>query len=203
MRADDEILDQIDRVIADVERTENLYAAKARLSATIERLAPNSAYVAEAQALRMPNMQWYVTAMIEMLRCIRADYEGGYMRRIEELVHANVFSDFLAMAEELLNKRYKDPAAVLAGTVLEGHLRSLAVRHDVPYEDAEGRRLRANRLNADLASAEVYNGLEQKNVTAWLDLRNKAAHGDFEQYESGHVAALIQSVREFMIRHPA
>jgi len=45
--------------------------------------------------------------------------------------------------------------------------------------------------------------LEQKSVTAWLDLRNKAAHGHYDDYDHQQVAALIRDVREFLIRNPA
>jgi hypothetical protein len=40
-------------------------------------------------------------------------------------------------------------------------------------------------------------------VTAWLDLRNKAAYGEYGEYDHERVAALIRDVREFMIRNPA
>jgi len=37
-------------------------------------------------------------------------------------------------------------------------------------------------MNADLAKVKVYGILEQKNVTAWLDLRNRAAHGKYLEF---------------------
>jgi hypothetical protein len=45
--------------------------------------------------------------------------------------------------------------------------------------------------------------MDQKNVTAWLDLRNKAAHGHYEQYQKEQVALLISGVRDFITRNPA
>ena len=51
--------------------------------------------------------------------------------------------------------------------------------------------------------AEVYSKLDQKNVTAWLDLRNKAAHGHYDQYESAQVGLLISGFRDFITRNPA
>jgi hypothetical protein len=55
----------------------------------------------------------------------------------------------------------------------------------------------------ELTAAGAYNGLEQKSGTAWLDLRNKAAHGHYDDYDHQQVAALIRDVREFLIRNPA
>ena len=37
-------------------------------------------------------------------------------------------------------------------------------------------------ITSELAKQGVYSKLEQKNVTAWLDLRNKAAHGKYSEY---------------------
>jgi hypothetical protein len=40
-------------------------------------------------------------------------------------------------------------------------------------------------------------------VTAWLDLRNKAAHGQYADYTKEQVALTLQGVRDFISRHPA
>ena len=40
-------------------------------------------------------------------------------------------------------------------------------------------------LNAALVKAGAYTKLDQKNVTAWLGLRNKAVHGDYSAYTMG------------------
>ena len=137
-----------------------------------------------------------------ILQALRDDYEGGYSRTVEELIHADVFADFLAMADELLAKKYKDPAAVIAGSVLEEHLRKLAVAAGVSVM-VGGRPKKADTINADLVKATVYNKLEQKQVTAWLDLRNKAAHGHYDEYDDAQVLGLIRDVSAFMVRHPA
>jgi hypothetical protein len=58
-------------------------------------------------------------------------------------------------------------------------------------------------MNADLASAGVYTKLDQKSVTAWLDLRNKAAHGEYAKYSQEQVGLLVSGVRDFIARNPA
>jgi hypothetical protein len=40
-------------------------------------------------------------------------------------------------------------------------------------------------------------------VTAWLEVRNKAAHGKFEEYPSEHVDLLLRGVRGLISRYPA
>ena len=62
---------------------------------------------------------------------------------------------------------------------------------------------KADQMNSDLAAFPAYGKLDQKNVTAWLDLRNKAAHGDYGAYSADQVALLSQGVRDFITRNPA
>jgi hypothetical protein len=122
---------------------------------------------------------------------------------VVELIHADIFTDFLDMADYLMQQGYKDPAAVVAGSVLEEHLRKLCDKYGIPTVKADGKPKTADALNSELASANVYSKLEQKSVTAWLDLRNKAAHGKYTEYDQDQVASLIRGVREFAIRNPA
>ncbi len=79
----------------------------------------------------------------------------------------------------------------------------MAISNGVEIEvetDGVLRPKKADRLNSDLAKAEVYSKLDQKAVTMWLDLRNKAAHGHFQEYTKDQVSNMIQSVIEFMVR---
>ncbi len=162
------------------------------LAATIDRLAPpNSPYRNEIGHI-MANK-------VGALRALRRDYEADHLASIHGLVRAEVFADFIEMAEHLLDQGYKDPAAVLVGGVLEGHLRVLCAGRGIPT-DAAGGPKKADTMNGELASAVVYNKLDQKNVTAWLDLRNKAAHGRYKDYTQDQVSNMLQGVREFVAR---
>ncbi|TKJ30090.1 MAG: hypothetical protein CEE40_06055, partial [Chloroflexi bacterium B3_Chlor] len=141
------------------------------------------------------------------LRALRNAVASGYLVSLQELVHAEVFGDFLKMAGYLLEEGYKDPAAVLTGGVLEGHLRKICVKHELPIDvpDKRGvpRPKKAESMNADLGRKPVYSKLDQKSVTAWLDLRNKAAHGHYDEYTHQQVELMLQGVTDFLRRHPA
>ncbi|HEY4279038.1 MAG TPA: hypothetical protein VGM91_12495 [Conexibacter sp.] len=184
----------------------NAVAMSTTILATIERIAPNSAYSMSAASVTASSSMATpatVTNLTGVLVALRAAIEAGYLLTLQELVHATVFSDFLEMADELQRRGFKDAAGVIAGTVLEEHVRKLAAANEVETQDNEGKALKLERLNTLLARVRVYNGLEQKNVTAWYDLRNKAAHGEYEAYDHSQVAGMIQGVRDFAIRHPA
>ena len=124
------------------------------------------------------------------------------MQSHEELIRADVFAEFLQMADYLVDCGYKDAGAVIAGSTLEGHLRKIATRNKIPTSTEE-REKRAASLNAEIAKAGGYSKLDEENVTAWLGLRNKAAHGQYSEYDKGQVKLLIASVRDFLTRTPA
>jgi hypothetical protein len=139
-----------------------------------------------------------------ILSAAHDEMAGGWLATTKGLVSAEIFADFLEMAQHLLDEGYKDPAAVVAGSVLEEHLRQLCVKNGIPIEVTQQDRQvpkKADSLNGDLGNAPVYNKLDQKTVTAWLDLRNKAAHGKYEEYSTEQVALMLQGVSDFMVRN--
>ena len=143
------------------------------------------------------------TAGRGILSAAREDLTDGWLTTTRGLISAEIFSDFLEMAEYLSGEGYKDPAAVMAGSVLEEHLRQLCQKHGIATTTKkQGSPLprKADALNAELAKKNVYNKLDQKNITAWLDLRNKAAHGKYQEYSSEQVSLMLQSVADFMVR---
>lgn len=144
-----------------------------------------------------------VMMLAGILKSLRTSYKSGYLQSIQALIHADVFADFLEMADYLLSEGYKDAAAVITGGVLEEHLRKLAGKHGIALSDAAGKPRKAASLNDDLVKSTAYDKLEQKNVTAWLDLRNKAAHGDYGSYDKQHVEHLVLGVRSFVARYSA
>ena len=173
-----------------------LYAeVNAILAATLDRLAPaNSPY--------RESISGIMVHKVGALRALRRDYDAGYLSSVQSLVRAEVFADFLEMAEHLLQQGYKDPCAVLVGGVLEDRLRSLCQGRGIPLQTSDKPK-KADSMNNALAAAGVYSKLDQKNVTAWLDLRNKAAHAQYDEYNADQVRSLLAGVREFAARAAA
>jgi hypothetical protein len=149
------------------------------------------------------NLSVHIDVGIGILCAAKDDIIGGWLATTRGLISAEVFSDFLSMADHLLEEGYKDPAAVMAGSVLEEHLRQLCNAHEIEVEtDNDGKvsPKKADRLNSELAKANAYNKLDQKQITSWLDLRNKAAHGHYDEYSKEQVALMLQGITDFMTR---
>ncbi len=178
-----------------------------RAAAAIERFAPpGSVYVTEANAIRAHDtatLSWKADHLCAVVRALRDDYEMGGFESVAELVHADVFDDFLDMAQELLDKTYLGPAAVVAGSVLEEHLRKLADKRDIPLSDNRERPKSVERLTVDLRQAGQFTEVQRKNVQARYGQRTAGAHGHADQLEAREVERMIDSVRDFIARHPA
>ncbi len=139
-----------------------------------------------------------VTAL-GILKAAHDDYEHGYLFEVRTLITAEVFDDFREQAEHLLANGYAGPAAVVAGSVLEDGLRKVCQRRNVPL-DAKPK---VDRMNADLAKDGVYNALTQHRITFLAAIRNKAAHGQWDQFTERDVADLVSGVRSLMEQHLA
>lgn len=144
--------------------------------------------------------------IIGIVRALKIDLEDGYLHSFSELVRAEMFESLIEMAEHLVEEGYKDAAAVIAGASLESHLRQLSSKYggsiDHPPKDGGARKKKAEHLNQELGK-NAYSLFDQKQITAWLDLRNNAAHGHYSEYDQDQVAKLIEWVRDFISKNPA
>ncbi|WP_411112936.1 hypothetical protein [Streptomyces sp. 029-5] len=175
-----------------------------RLESAIERISiPSSVQRRQLHLHQNLGNSFKLAEYAGIAAALRDDLKSGWIESVVELVHAETYSDYLEMAEELLKAQYKDPAAVITGTSLEVHVRGLCVKHGVDVELPTGTPKKADTMNADLKKAGVYDGLQQKQLTAWMDLRNKAAHGDYGSYDTQQVRLFIDGVRAFMLKYPA
>jgi hypothetical protein len=129
-----------------------------------------------------------------VLLSVKDDISSGWFQDVETLVSAEVFDDFLDMAEYLLDNGYKDPTASLIGAVLEDSLRRICKNGNIPMKSRED----ISSLNSKLAAKGVYNRLQQKQIQVWNDIRNNADHGKFEEYTEDNVRNMLEGVRNFL-----
>ena len=191
---------------SDVFKDHNTARIQTQALAAIDRIAgKDSVYYEQAQIIinNTNHKPGKLQEIIGIARGLLGDLEAGYLKSLAEIVHSELFSDYLEMAKHLLDSGYKDAAAVIAGSTLEAHLKQLALKFNIAVENNNGKPKKADTINADLVKAGAYNKLDQKNVTAWLDLRNKAAHGDYSEYGQEEVKLLLDNIRSFIGRNPA
>jgi len=138
-----------------------------------------------------------VVKALSILRAAKADYEQGFLFDARVLIEAEVFDEFLDQAKHLLDVGYFQAAAVVIGSVLEDGLRKLCERHNIPLPTKP----KLDAMNSDLTKQNVYNKLTQKRITWLADLRNRAAHGEWDTFTAEDVETMLRSVRQFMEIH--
>ena len=202
--ARDQILKEIDDVLAAASGFSMDSMAgtveTTRLAGVIERYAPQgSIYRAQAdRALSMGYDKFKVEPLAEVVRAFREDVDKGYVRSVEELIHGEVFEDFLEMAAELQSKNFHAAAAVIAGSVLEDHLRKLATKENVPVVGSSGRPRGVDALSQELVKAGVFTEPQRKILVGWYGQRTEGAHGRPENVIPEEVGRMIAGVRDFV-----
>lgn len=148
---------------------------------------------------------YIVAGITAMLRGIRSDLAGGYLTSLAVHVEAEIAGDYLGQAERLLGEggsgQYDHvPAAVLGGAVLEKFLRALCERQQplIPLVSPEGKPKTMNPLIDDLKKAGVFSELVAKQLRAWTDIRNAAAHGNFTEFNREQVRAMLDGITRFL-----
>jgi len=139
----------------------------------------------------------HVSEVCGILKGTQHDLKAGLLLDFKLLLQAEIFADFLEMAEHLLGGGYKDAAAVLLGAVLEDSLRKVAVVAGVATVGSNGKAFTIDPLNVAIAKGGTYGPLVQKQITTWANLRNDAAHGNFSTYDADQVRQMLQFVQKF------
>ena len=124
-----------------------------------------------------------------ILEAFRDDFNRGFLDDFAVRIEAELAADYMGQAESLLHEGQKGkfdhvPVVVLAGAVLEKSLRTLCEQQDPKIDD--------------LRKAGLYNELKAKQLRSWTDIRNKAAHGEFDQFTRGDVEQMIQGITNFL-----
>lgn len=150
----------------------------------------------EEEYCRDENSEWSSTleSCNAILIAAREDYVGGFLFTTRGLIQAEVFDSFLEQANELLSSGYKDPACVVAGVAIEITLKELCTRNGIAHS-------KLDKMNADLCKAGIYNMGMQKQITAWAERRNSAAHGDWNAYMADDVAEMIRGANRLIAEY--
>lgn len=143
----------------------------------------------------------HFTQVLGIAKAVQHDIRNGLLVKLQSLAQAEVLADFLERGEHLLDDGYKDAAAVIIGTVLENVLRKLCERATLPLVGEGGKPLTMESLNAQLAKAEVYSRLVQKQITSWAQVFGQAARGEFDGYTLEHVKMMLLFVQGFTSEH--
>jgi hypothetical protein len=144
---------------------------------------------------------YYLESEVEkglgILRAAQTEIGFGALPGIETLFSAEIFEDFLSMAEHLLDQKYFAVVPSLVGAVLEDGLRKIAKRKGVTVKQDDN----IAGLSTKLLEAKVYSLLVRKKIDVWNKIRNNADHGKFEENSPQDVEQMLEGVRGFLAEY--
>jgi hypothetical protein len=146
----------------------------------------------EAEEIKSMDSNYDIYTRIKsVFTALKDDYVNGYIVKYKSLIQAEVFSDQIEQAQELLDSKYYVAAAIIAGIVLETKLREIIIANKMAIG-------RLDKMNADLCKEGIYNSLIQKQITAIAAIRNSAAHGKNEEFTIDQVKNMIEQVTQIV-----
>lgn len=145
---------------------------------------------------------------ISRLKGLKDDFQKGFLGDLGLEIEAAIAADYMGQAEQLLAEGQSGkydyvPAAVLAGAVLEKSLRTLCDKQSpsISTVNNNGKPLTLTPLIDVLKKNNVFNELTAKQLRAWADIRNSAAHGQFDEFNRSQVDLMIQGINNFLATH--
>jgi HEPN domain-containing protein len=109
---------------------------------------------------------------------------------IAGVIEAGIYDDELAAARELLKAKHLRSAGVIAGVVLERHLKRVLGTHGVKLP----RTTQIGKLNDALKEAKIYDVPQWRQIQRLGDIRNLCAHDTERDPTEDEVVELVDSV---------
>jgi hypothetical protein len=156
---------------------------------------------------RQSNPKLGIAQEVAIVQAIKNDFDLGLLDDLAGRIESEIASDYMGQADELLGegrgKFDHVPAAVLTGAVLEKALRTLCIKTNppIPTSTPDGKPLSMDPLIVALKKAGVFQQTTASQLQAWAQIRNKAAHGEFDQFTRQQVEAMIVGVKQFISDH--
>lgn len=95
---------------------------------------------------------------------------------------------------------------MVLGVTLEIHLRKLCEKNSISTAKVikgKTKNKLLTKLNDTLYKADVYTKLQNKALLPYIDIRNSAMHGNFDDYENTDIKRFREYLNEFMMKFSA
>lgn len=168
----------------------------------VKLIAPaNSIFMAECN--RLMNDERFkigiparvVQQMYGVLNSALEEWKAGLLRKIEYIVVAETFDDFLDHATQFHKGNKKIESSVLASVVLEDTVKKIAKRNDI---DPKG--LSLEILINELIKKDVFTPVKAKRIKGFASVRNHSLHAEWEKFDIQDVGELIKGTRELIVQ---
>ena len=131
---------------------------------------------------------------LAILKAAQRRFESSLFE-IRQLVQADLFDSEIDLARELLKGQFFRPAGVLAGVVLEKHLRQVCDDHEIKITKKNPS---INDLNELLKGSSVIDVPAWRHISMLGDIRNLCAHNKDKEPTKEQVTDLIDGTAKVM-----
>ncbi len=160
---------------------------------------PNSFFLNEAKRL-MTNEEMkfsistgVVSKMLGLLQSAQQEWVKGLLRKIEYILAAETFDNFLDHAAVYHKGNKKIEAAVLASAVLEDTVKKIASKNGL---STKGQSLEP--LIEELSKNGVITPVKAKRIKAFSGVRNHALHAEWNDFDTKDVGEMIKGIKELI-----
>ena len=134
-----------------------------------------------------------VRQMFGILKSAKNEWENGLLRRIEYIISAATFDDFLDHAAFYHRGNKKIESAVLASAVLEDTIKKIARKNN---HNPSGKSL--EELIDELVKLNIFTPVKAKRIKGYSGVRNSSLHAEWDEFDIRDVGEMIKGVRELV-----
>lgn len=201
----DELIRQIKQLLAKTNNPKTIIGVHAEISEFLRNYAGvDSSFYASIQA-NGPNRGFDHAAYSanQILNSFLQYVEAGLHEGVspERRAQLDVVSDFLEMANSLLEAKGVHPAApaVLIGATLEEFLRTWVEAESLSLGN---RKPGLETYSQVLREANLITKQDGKDITSWAGIRNHAAHGEWDEVaDRNRITLMLEGVNLFMRKY--
>jgi hypothetical protein len=134
-----------------------------------------------------------VGEVAETLTHLVADMDAGLLSSITDQARAETFDNFLDHGEAYLRGGNTREAGVICGVVFEDTVRRVCRKHGIADKD-----VKLDTLISALASRQHLTDIKAKRARVAANVRTKATHAQWDEFNQGDVEATIAITRELI-----
>lgn len=130
------------------------------------------------------------------LKSMLNDIEFGLIDDLESRISAEIFNDFLVLANKALEEGHHEVAVVIGSVALEDALKKISGMNGGKVEDRD-----MSSVANYLKSKQILKGTTGKEIDRFVILRNKALHAEWNKIQSPEVASLLGFTEQLIRVH--
>ncbi len=132
-----------------------------------------------------------VGEMVAVLEHLKHDAQNGLLASVIRTTQAETLDDLLDAAEDYRKKKHKEGAGILACAVFEDSIRKIGDANTISVN-------KIDELISQLQKADVVNSILAKRCRVAADVRNKALHAKWNEFELDDVNSVLQLTRKLL-----